>query len=64
MCFINQRARIAAPDAKRPPKRCPAAVLLQEPGNYIERAITIRMISFEPPKMRVIRLSRYIRAIG
>ncbi|SFP23834.1 hypothetical protein SAMN04488060_2013 [Qipengyuania nanhaisediminis] len=32
--------------------------------NYMERAITIFMTSFEPPKMRVIRLSRYMRAIG
>ncbi len=32
--------------------------------NHIERAITIFMISFDPPKMRVMRLSRNMRAIG
>lgn len=64
MGFINQLARIGAATRKRPPNRSPAAVLLEGPGDYIERAITIRMISFEPPKIRVIRLSRYIRAIG
>lgn len=64
MCFINQLARIGAARRKRPPNRSPAAVFRVGQGNYIERAITIRMISFEPPKMRVIRLSRYIRAIG
>ena len=31
---------------------------------YIDRAMSIFMISFEPPKMRVTRLSRNIFAIG
>lgn len=31
---------------------------------YIEREITIFMTSFDPPKIRVTRLSRYMRAIG
>ncbi|GAB5349072.1 hypothetical protein TMRO357_02745 [Alteriqipengyuania sp. 357] len=34
------------------------------PAAYMLRAITIFMISFDPPKMRVIRLSRNMRAIG
>ena len=32
--------------------------------SYIPRAITIFMISFDPPKMRLTRLSRNMRAIG
>lgn len=31
---------------------------------YMLRAITIFMISFDPPKIRLMRLSRYMRAMG
>jgi len=31
---------------------------------YMLRAITIFMISFDPPKMRLTRLSRNMRAMG
>jgi len=31
---------------------------------YMPRAITIFMISFDPPKMRLTRLSRNMRAMG
>lgn len=32
--------------------------------SYIDRAITIFMISFDPPKILLMRLSRYMRAMG
>ena len=64
MCFINQLARNRGAERKTAAESLSGGRALQETANHIERAITIRMISFEPPKIRVIRLSRYIRAIG
>ena len=55
-------ARPQAPGAQR---RVSAEDVPAEAGtHYIPRAITIFMTSFDPPKMRVMRLSRYMRAIG
>ena len=48
--------------------RCPSTAFGGPPPpmgeDYIERAITIFMISLLPPKMRLMRLSRNMRAIG
>ena len=57
-----------------PPGQPTGFILLGWPGGgagriykitrYMLRAITIFMISFDPPKIRVTRLSRNIRAMG
>ena len=69
MCMqVAVRARQRANEFLRRRFGTPAAALIRRIAHsrrcYIDRAMTIFMTSFDPPKIRVIRLSRYMRAIG
>ena len=62
----KKAARLPEPPFNLSYRTVPVASATARPSGcaHIPRAITIFMTSFEPPKIRVMRLSRYMRAIG